>query len=60
MRRSVAVVRGCEVARVDGDPDVMNAASLVKQVVAHLTLEFIEDLDEPVLGGITVRQGLLR
>jgi hypothetical protein len=29
---------------------VMNAASLVKQVIAHLALELIEDLNEPVLG----------
>ncbi len=36
----------------------MNAASLVKQVIAHLALEFIEDLDEPVLGDITVRHVL--
>jgi CubicO group peptidase (beta-lactamase class C family) len=37
-----------------GDLAVMNAASLVKQVIAHLALEFIEDFDEPVFGDITV------
>jgi CubicO group peptidase (beta-lactamase class C family) len=51
-------VRGWQLARVDGDDAVMNAASLVKQVIAHVTLEFIEDLDEPVLGEITVRHVL--
>jgi CubicO group peptidase (beta-lactamase class C family) len=55
MRRSIAVVRGWELARVQGDEAVMNAASLVKQVIAHLTLELIDDLDERVSGDITVR-----
>ena len=36
----------------------MNAASLVKQVIAHLALQLIKDLDEPVLGDITVRHVL--
>jgi CubicO group peptidase (beta-lactamase class C family) len=54
MRRSVAVVRNWQLVRLDGDAAVMNAASLVKQVIAHLALELIEDLDEPVLGDITV------
>ena len=36
----------------------MNAASLVKQVIAHLALEVSEDLDEPVSGDITVRHVL--
>ena len=58
MRRSVCVVRRWQLARVDGDDAVMNAASLVKQVIAHVALEFIEDLDEPVLGEITVRHVL--
>ncbi len=55
MRRSVCVVRGWDVARVDGDTAVMNAASLVKQVVAHLALELLDDLDDVVLDEITVR-----
>ena len=36
----------------------MNAASLVKQVLAHLAMELIGDLDEPVLNDITVRHVL--
>jgi hypothetical protein len=58
MRRSVAVVRNWQLVRLDGDAGVMNAASLVKQVIAHLALELIEDLDELVLGDITVRHVL--
>jgi CubicO group peptidase (beta-lactamase class C family) len=54
MRRSVGVVRNWQLTRLDGEAAVMNAASLVKQVIAHLALEFIEDLDEPVSGDITV------
>jgi CubicO group peptidase (beta-lactamase class C family) len=55
MRRSVGVVRNWQLVRVEGDGAVMNAASLVKQVIAHLALELLEDLDEPVLGDITAR-----
>lgn len=55
MRTSVAVVRGWELARVEGDTAVMNGASLVKQVIAHLALELVDDLDEHVRGEITVR-----
>lgn len=58
MRRSIAVVRGWQLARVEGDAEVMNAASLVKQVIAHLALDLIEDLDEPVHGDIAVRHVL--
>jgi hypothetical protein len=58
MHRSVGVVRDWQLARVEGDLAVMNAASLVKQVIAHLALEFIEDIDEPVFGDITVRHVL--
>jgi CubicO group peptidase (beta-lactamase class C family) len=54
MRSSVGVVSGWELNRTYGDTSVMNAASLVKQVLAHLALEIIEDLDEPVLDDITV------
>ena len=54
MRRSVGVVRNWQLTRVEGDLAVMNAASLVKQVLADLALQFIEDLDEPVSGDITV------
>jgi hypothetical protein len=58
MRRSIAVVRNWQLVRVDGDVAVMNAASLVKQVIAHLALEIIEDLDESVFGDISVRHVL--
>jgi CubicO group peptidase (beta-lactamase class C family) len=58
VRRSVAVVRNWQLDRVEGDAAVMHAASLVKQVIAHLALELIEDLDEPVSGDITVRHVL--
>jgi CubicO group peptidase (beta-lactamase class C family) len=58
MRRSVGVVRDWQLVRVEGDVEVMNAASLVKQVIAHLALAFIEDLDEPVMDDITVRHVL--
>ncbi len=55
MRRAVGVVRNWQLVQVSGDVTVMNAASLVKQVIAHLALEVTEDLDEPVFGDITVR-----
>jgi CubicO group peptidase (beta-lactamase class C family) len=58
MRRSVGVVRNWDLVRVDGDGAVMHAASLVKPLVAHLALGLIENLDEPVLGDITVRHVL--
>jgi len=43
---------------VEGHTGVMNGASLVKQVIAHVALEVIHDLDEPVAGNITVRHVL--
>jgi CubicO group peptidase (beta-lactamase class C family) len=58
MQRSVGVVHNWELERVEGDMAVMNAASLVKQVIAHLALETVEDLDEPVRDDITVRHVL--
>ena len=58
MRRSVCIVRNWHPDRTEGDVAVMNAASLVKQIIAHLALELVEDLDEPVLGEITVRHVL--
>jgi CubicO group peptidase (beta-lactamase class C family) len=58
MRRAVAIVRDWSMARAEGDRGVMNAASLVKQLVAHVALELIDDLDEPVRGDITVRHVL--
>jgi CubicO group peptidase (beta-lactamase class C family) len=58
MRRSVGVVRSWRLVRAYGDGSVTNAASLVKQVLAHMALEIVEDLDEPVLADITVRHVL--
>jgi CubicO group peptidase (beta-lactamase class C family) len=58
MRRSVAVVRGGGLARTEGDTSVINAASLVKPVIAHVALDVLADLDEPVLRDITVRHVL--
>lgn len=43
---------------MEGHTGVMNGASLVKQVIAHVALEVIDDLDEPVAGDITVRHVL--
>jgi CubicO group peptidase (beta-lactamase class C family) len=57
MRRAVAVVRAFEVASVEGHEGVLPAASLVKQVLAHVAVE-VCDLDEPVLDDITVRHVL--
>lgn len=47
-------MRGWELVHVEGDTAVMNAASLVKQVIAHLALDLIDDLDEPAHEDITV------
>jgi CubicO group peptidase (beta-lactamase class C family) len=58
MRRSVAVVREWALARLEGDAAVMNGASLVKQVLAHLALECIGDLDAPIHADITARHVL--
>jgi CubicO group peptidase (beta-lactamase class C family) len=55
MRRHVGVVRRWHLVRATGDAEVMNAASLVKQVIGHLALALFDDLDEPVLGDITIR-----
>lgn len=52
------MVRGWELDRVEGDAAVMNAASLVKQVIAHVALAVGEDLDVPIHGDITVRHVL--
>jgi CubicO group peptidase (beta-lactamase class C family) len=58
MRRSVAVVRSGELVGQDGHDGVMKAASLVKPFIAHLALELVDDLDEPVRQDITVRHVL--
>ena len=48
MRSSVAVVRGWQVARSSGSDEAMNAAALVNQVVDHVALALVDDLDEAV------------
>jgi len=58
MGRSVAVVRDGELARTEGDTSVINAASLVKPVVAHVALAVLAELDQPVRDDITVRHVL--
>jgi CubicO group peptidase (beta-lactamase class C family) len=58
MRRSVAVVRGWELAGVRGHDGPMKAASLGKPVLAHVALAVLDDLDAPVRGDITVRHVL--
>lgn len=58
MRRSVAVVRNWELDDATGHDGVMNAASLVKQLIAHVAIDMIDDLDELVLDDITVRHVL--
>jgi hypothetical protein len=58
VQAGVAVVRGWELARHDGHDEPLNAASLVKQVIGHVTLAVVDDLDEPVLDDITVRHVL--
>lgn len=59
MRRSVAVVREWELSDTEGATEVMQAASLVKQVVAHVALDVLDDLDEAVADDITVRHVLI-
>ena len=58
MRCAIACVRDYELAGVDGDGAPMKAASLVKPVLAHLALALVVDLDEPILGEISVRHVL--
>ena len=58
MRSAVGVVRGWELAEVDGDEGDMNAASLMKQVLAHIALTVIEDLDEPIWNDVSTRHVL--
>ena len=58
MRSSVGMVRQWEVARVEGVDESMNAASLVKQVIGHVALELVDDLDRPIHADITVRHVL--
>ena len=58
MRCSVGIVRAWELVGSEGDNAPMKAASLVKQVLGHLALAVFDDLDEPILGDITVRHVL--
>ena len=57
-KSSIATVRAWKLDQVRGDLAVMNAASLVKQVIAHVALALIENIDEYVSGDITVRHVL--
>lgn len=54
----MGVVHDWELDRVYGEVAVMNAASLGKQVIAHLALELMKDLDQPIFGDITTRHVL--
>ena len=58
MRSGVAVVRGWELAEVDGYAGEMNAASLMKQVLAHVAMNVIDDLDEPIWRDVSTRHVL--
>ena len=58
MQSSVAVVRDWQLAGAEGHDGPMNAASLVKQVIGHIALSVVDDLDEPVHEDITVRHVL--
>jgi CubicO group peptidase (beta-lactamase class C family) len=58
MSVGVGVVRSWEVAEADEGARTFNAASLAKQVIGHLALTLLDDLDEPVQGAITVRHVL--
>jgi len=58
MRVAFGVVRGWTVDRVEGSPGTFNAASLAKQIVGHLALTLVDDLDEPIAGPITIRHVL--
>jgi CubicO group peptidase (beta-lactamase class C family) len=58
MKSAVGIVRQWKVADVEGHDCPMNAASLVKQVIGHVALAVVDDLDERVHGDITVRHVL--
>lgn len=58
MRAAIGVVRDGRLHRVEGYDGRLNAASLVKQVIGHIALALVDDLDERVHGEITVRHVL--
>lgn len=58
MRCAVGVVRAGHVVGVEGDSAAMNAASLAKQVIGHVALEMVADLDEPIWHDVTARHVL--
>jgi hypothetical protein len=58
VRHAVGIVRDYEFAEAEGERARMKAASLVKQVLAHLALARFDDLDEPIVDEITVRHVL--
>lgn len=58
MKWALGVVRSWELAQIAGDNGEMNAASLAKQVVAHIALDVIDDIDEPIWQDVTTRHVL--
>ena len=58
MRASYGIVRDWRLAEAGGHDEPLNAASLVKQVVGHLALAIVDDLDEPIHDDITTRHVL--
>jgi CubicO group peptidase (beta-lactamase class C family) len=58
VQHAIGTVRDGRLTTVEGDDAPMRAASLVKPVLAHLALELVADLDEPIRDEITVRHVL--
>jgi CubicO group peptidase (beta-lactamase class C family) len=58
VRVSIGVVRGWEVTEATGDGAQMHAASLMKQVLGHVAMLLIADLDAPIWRGVTARHVL--
>jgi CubicO group peptidase (beta-lactamase class C family) len=58
MRTATAVVHGWTLDQVEGDSGLFDAASLVKQIVGHLALTVLSDLDEPMWNEVTPRHAL--
>ncbi len=54
MAVGVGVVRGCKVDHLEGSDARFHAASLVKEVIGHLAITLLDDLEERVLDDITV------
>jgi hypothetical protein len=58
VRHAVGIVRDYELVEVEGERAPMRAASLAKQVLAHLALARFDDLDDRIVDAITVRHVL--